>query len=147
MRGAKILLVDDEVVFTDNMSTLLEARGYIVTAVNNGESAIRALEESKFDVMVLDLKMPGMDGMEVLAEVRRLRPLIQVIMLTGHGTIESAVEGLQQGAYDYLLKPYDFESLFEKLQEAVEKKRAQELKIQAARHQEIILRHGKYKPT
>ena len=86
MKGSKILLVDDEVIFTDNMILLLTSRGYRVTAVNNGESAIKCLEKEKFDVVVLDLKMPGMDGISTLKEIKKLGLFTETLMLTGHGS-------------------------------------------------------------
>ena len=113
MKGARILLVDDEVEFIENMSRLLENRGYIVTAVNGGDGAIRALDREKFDVMVLDLKMPGMDGMATLREVKKLDLFTETLILTGHGTIETTREALKLGASDYLTKPCEIDELVE----------------------------------
>ena len=128
MIGAKILLVDDEVEFTENMSRLLENRGYRVTAVNGGDDAIRALDREKFDVMVLDLKMPGMDGMTTLKEVKKLNLFTETLILTGHGTIETTREALKLGAYDYLTKPCEIDELVEKIEGAWEKKSDEEKK-------------------
>ncbi len=100
MIGFKVLLVDDEVVFTENMSSLLTTRGYQVTAVNNGESAIHALEEKDFDVVVLDLKMPGMDGIATLKEIKKLGLFTETLILTGHGAIDTAMEAVKLGAYE-----------------------------------------------
>lgn len=122
MIGARILLVDDEVVFTENMSRLLETRGYHVTAVNNGESAIQALEDQDFDVVVLDLKMPGMDGLTTLKEIKKLGLFTETLILTGHGSIDSALEAVKLGAYDYLTKPCEIDDLVEKIEKAFEKK-------------------------
>ncbi|MBW1900995.1 MAG: response regulator [Deltaproteobacteria bacterium] len=122
MIGFKVLLVDDEVVFTENMSSLLTTRGYQVTAVNNGESAIRALEEKDFDVVVLDLKMPGMDGMATLKEIKKLGLFTEILILTGHGAIDTAMEAVKLGAYDYLTKPCDIDELTDKIEEARTKK-------------------------
>jgi DNA-binding NtrC family response regulator len=122
MKGAKILLVDDEVVFTKNMSKLLTNRGYQVTAVNSGDATIAALQSQGFDVVVLDLKMPGMDGIATLKEVMKLKLPPQVLMLTGHGSIDTALEALKAGAYDYLAKPCEIEELVAKIEGAWEKR-------------------------
>ena len=122
MAGLKILLVDDEVVFTENMSSLLDTRGYRVTAVNNGQSAISALEEDDFDVVVLDLKMPGMDGIATMKEIKKLEIFTEILVLTGHGSIDTAMEAVKLGAYDYLTKPCEVEELVIKLEEARSKK-------------------------
>ena len=122
MIGARILLVDDEVVFTKNMSKLLTSRGYLVTPVNSGDSAIRELEENDFDVVVLDLKMPGMDGIATLEEIRKLGLLTETLILTGHGSIDTALDAIKLGAYDYLTKPCEIGELVEKIEGAWEKK-------------------------
>ena len=122
MLNAKILLVDDEVVFTTNVSKLLVSRGYRVRAVNSGDSAIRALEEEKYDVVVLDLKMPGMDGITTLKEIKKLGLFTETLILTGHGSIDSALEAMKLGAYDYLTKPCDIDDLVAKIESAWEKK-------------------------
>mgnify|MGYP001073487035 FL=1 len=122
MKDAKILLVDDEVVFANNMSKLLNRRGYQVTAVNGGDTALRSLMENPFDVMVLDLKMPGMDGIAVLHEMKKLGLVTEVLVLTGHGSIDTALEAIQLGAYDYLTKPCEIAELVSKIEAALEKK-------------------------
>ena len=116
MKGSRILLVDDEVVFTDNMFKLLTHRGYRVKAVNNGQSAIQALEEEDFDVVVLDLKMPGMDGITTLKEIKKLGLFTKTLILTGHGSIDTALEAMKLGAYDYLTKPCEIDELVEKIE-------------------------------
>ena len=126
MKDAKILLVDDEVVFANNMSKLLNRRGYQVTAVNGGDTALRALMENPFDVMVLDLKMPGMDGIAVLHEMKKLGLVTEVLVLTGHGSIDTALEAIQLGAYDYLTKPCEIAELVSKIEAALEKKTSKE---------------------
>ncbi|MFH1436216.1 MAG: response regulator [Pseudomonadota bacterium] len=128
MIGARILLVDDEVVFTDNMSKLLENRGYCVSAVNSGDRAVQALEEGRFDVMVLDLKMPGMDGITTLREVNKLELFTKTLILTGHGSIDTALEALKLGAYDYLTKPCEIDDLVAKIEGAWEEKDDEERK-------------------
>ena len=122
MKGAKILLVDDEVDFTENMTRVLENRGYHVTAVNSGDSAIKALSQDiKYDVMVLDLKMPGMDGITTLKEIKKLQLSVETLILTGHGAIDTALEAMKLGAYDYLTKPCEVDELTEKLEGAWKK--------------------------
>ena len=131
MKGAKILLVDDEVVFTENMSKLLNNRGYRVKAVNSGDSAIRLLDEEEFDVIVLDLKMPGMDGITTLKEIKKLGLFTETLVLTGHGSIETALEATKLGAYDYLSKPCEINELVEKIEGAwIKKDDAQKEDIQ-----------------
>ena len=122
MIGAKILLVDDEVVFAGNMAKLLTNRGYRVTAVNSGDAAIKALEEENFDVVVLDLKMPGMDGITTLEEIKKLGLFTETLILTGHGAIDTALEAIKLGAYDYLTKPCEIDELVAKIEDAWSKK-------------------------
>jgi len=122
MKGSRILLVDDETVFTENMSALLTARGYRVTTANSGDSAIQALGENSFDVVVLDLKMPGMDGITTLKEIKKLGLLTETLILTGHGSIDTALEAVKLGAYDYLTKPCEIDELVDKIEGAWEKK-------------------------
>lgn len=122
MIGSKILLVDDEVIFASNMAKLLNNRGYWVTAVYSGESALQELEKQDFDVVVLDIKMPGLDGIATLKEIAKMDLLTQVLILTGHGSVDTAIEALKLGAYDYLTKPCEIDELIEKIEGAWEKK-------------------------
>ena len=122
MIGSKILLVDDEIVFTDNISKLLTSRGYRVTAVNSGGHAIRLLQEENFDVVVLDLKMPGMDGIATLKEIKKLGLFTETLILTGHGSIDTALEAVKLGAYDYLTNPCELDELLAKIEGAWEQK-------------------------
>jgi DNA-binding NtrC family response regulator len=122
MKGSRILLVDDEVVFTTNMSKLLTSRGYRVTAVNSGDAAIQELEKNDYDVVVLDLKMPGMDGITTLKEIKKLDLFTQTLILTGHGSIDTALEAVRLGAYDYLTKPCEIDDLVNKIEGAWQKK-------------------------
>jgi len=126
METTRILLVDDETEFTDSMSRLLRNRGYQVTAVNSGQEAINCLGQGRFDVMVLDLKMPGMDGMTTLKEAKRLNVFTETLILTGHATVDTALEAIKLGAYDYLTKPCEINDLVQKIQGAGEKKEAAE---------------------
>jgi DNA-binding NtrC family response regulator len=125
----QLLLVDDEDRFLSTTSKLLTQKGLKVFTANSGEDALEVLKRENIHVVILDVKMPGMDGMTTLKEIKRRFPLIEVIMLTGHGTIESAVEGLKSGATDYLTKPVDMDVLIVKAKEAFEKKRQLEEKI------------------
>jgi DNA-binding NtrC family response regulator len=122
MPGSRVLLVDDETIFTKNMSKLLKNRGYRVSAVNSGDGAIRELEQGAFDVIVLDLKMPGMDGITTLKEIMKLGLFTETLILTGHGSIDTALEAMKLGAYDYLTKPCEMEELVTKIEAAREKK-------------------------
>ena len=128
MKNARILLVDDETVFANNMSKLLNRRGYQVTAANSGDAALQALMNNSFDVMVLDLKMPGMDGVAVLHEMKKLGLFTEVLVLTGHGSIDTALEAIQLGAYDYLTKPCEIAELVSKIEAALERKNTKEKK-------------------
>ncbi|MBW2051843.1 MAG: response regulator [Deltaproteobacteria bacterium] len=128
MKRAKILLVDDEIVFTNNISRLLITRGYRVVVVNSGDSAIKALEEENFDVVVLDLKMPGMDGITTLKELKKLELFTETLILTGHGAIDTALEAIKLGAYDYLTKPCEIDELVNKIEGAWGKKDSNEKK-------------------
>ena len=121
----KILLVDDEEDFVEMLSLRLEAVGEEVTPSHSGRECLQVLEDRDIDVVILDVKMPGMDGIETLQEIKRRFPLVEVILMTGHGTVESAIEGQALGAFNYLLKPADFNELMEKL-EAASKKKAEQ---------------------
>lgn len=138
MIGSKVLLVDDETIFTDNMSKLLTHRGYRVTAVNSGDAAIKALEEGEFDVVVLDLKMPGMDGLTTLKEIKKLGLFTETMILTGHGAIDSALEAVKLGAYDYLTKPCDIDDLVAKIEGAWSKKDAEHKKDLSEKIQKVV---------
>lgn len=141
MAIATIMLVDDEVPFVEAMTKRLTRRELNVEQAFSGQEAIDKLtKDSKAEVVILDVKMPGMDGVETLQEIKRKIPLVEVIMLTGHATVESAIEGMKLGAFDYLLKPCDMEHLVEKVAAAASRKRQQEEKIVNARIKEITSR-------
>jgi DNA-binding NtrC family response regulator len=141
MTIANVLLVDDEVPFVEAMTKRLVKRDLDVVAAYSGPEALGLLDKKpSIEVVILDVKMPGMDGIETLREVKRKHPLVEVIMLTGHATIESAIEGMKLGAFDYLMKPSDMDLLLVKVQQAASRKRAQENKIIEARMKEITSR-------
>lgn len=114
----KLLLVDDEVDFLDTIAERLSERGFDVTKASNGPDAVEAAGKGGFDLALIDLRMPGMDGRELLQILRNNHKYLEVLILTGHGSIESAVECTKLGALDYLLKPCSLEVLLEKLRNA-----------------------------
>ncbi len=143
MTSAAILLVDDEVPFVEAMMRRLKKRNLNVQSAFSGDEALSVLDrDGGVDVVVLDVKMPGMDGIETLREIKKKFPLVEVIMLTGHATVETAIEGMKLGAYDYLMKPCDMDELLGKVAEAKAKKNKHEQKIIEARVKEIALRRG-----
>ena len=143
MVAINILLVDDEAPFVETMTKRLSKRGLNVSAAFSGNEALTMLEQTgNVEVVVLDVKMPGMDGNETLREIKKNYPLVEVIMLTGHATVESAISGMKWGAFDYLMKPCDLEELISKVTGAASKKRRHEEKIIEARMREITLRHA-----
>ncbi len=132
---AKILLVDDEEEFCNLLSERLRNRGMKVDAVNSGEDAVSKVENESFDAIIVDLSMPGIDGLETLRRIKEKRPDLEVIMLTGHATVQNSIEAMKLGADDLLEKPVDLNSLMEKIKEAkhkrmvvLEKKISDELK-------------------
>ena len=133
MHPEKILLVDDEERFLATTKKLLARKGHDVLTATGGAEALKILAAKKVNVGILDGKMPGMDGLETLGAIKRDFPVGEVIMLTGHGTVESAVEGLKSGATDFLSKPADINELLDKAREAYEKTLRLEEKIRMAR--------------
>ena len=114
----KVLIADDEVEFASTLVTRLQLRSFETTMVNSGEAALAAIQQSQPDVVLLDLKMPDIDGLEVLARLKQDYPHIKVIILTGHGSLEAGQEGMKLGAYDYVMKPVDLMRLIEKIEGA-----------------------------
>lgn len=138
MATIQLLLVDDEERFLYTTKILLEKRGVVTFTATNGVDALKAMDEHRIDVVILDVKMPGIDGVEVLRKTKQKHPLVEVIMLTGHASVESAVEGLKLGAFDYVKKPCDISGLITKVNEAYDKKHAMEEKIRKAQIDKII---------
>ena len=118
----RILLVDDEDQFVVALSKRLKARGLTVEAADGGEAALELLERREFDAIVLDLAMPGMDGIQTLERVLQIDPDAQVILLTGHGSVQAARDAMRAGAADFLEKPADFSELMQKIRAAITKK-------------------------
>ena len=129
MDPINVLLVDDEVEFLETLMKRLKKRDVNVASARCGEEAIGMLGREPVDVVVLDVKMPGMDGIETLRQIKKDHPMIEVIMLTGHANVEVAIQGMETGAFDYLMKPMDIDELLYKLQDAHKKKLLQERKI------------------
>jgi DNA-binding NtrC family response regulator len=137
MEEFRVLVVDDEKDFLDTQVDRLRVRNLDVTGVETGEKALELIEKKLFDVVILDVKMPGMDGVETLREMKRVRPLMEVIMLTGHASVESGIEGMKLGAFDYIMKPADLDDLIDKMRKAFEKKSTHEEKIRQAKIKEL----------
>ncbi len=138
MEILKIMLVDDEERFLLTTKKLLSKKGYEVFTASSGAEALEKLKKQNIHVVILDVKMPEMDGMETLKKIKKHFPLVEVIMLTGHATVESAVDGLRSGAIDYLMKPADIKELIEKSEEAFEKRKRLEEKIRMAQAKRIM---------
>ena len=124
-----VLLVDDEKDFLETLLKRLLKRRIKATGAGSGEEALKILKETPPDVVLLDVRMQGMDGIQTLKEIKKIRPLVEVIMLTGHANLEVAVEGMEAGAFDYLMKPTDVDELLYKLEDAFKRKKIQEQKI------------------
>jgi DNA-binding NtrC family response regulator len=118
----RLLLVDDETAYVDVLANRLKKRKFEVTKTYSGTQALQVMRKQEFDVAVLDLKMEDMDGIEVLKILKRMDPHLQVIMLTGHGSATAAKQGLESGAFDYLMKPCELDDLVKKIQAAAERK-------------------------
>lgn len=119
---AKVLLVDDEEDFTDTLSKRLEARNLKVKTVNRGEDAVQMVNEHSFDAIILDLAMPGMDGLETLKKIKASHPDAEIIMLTGHASVENSIKAMKIGAEDLLEKPVDITDLLSKIETAHNKR-------------------------
>jgi len=137
----KVLLIDDEQTLLEYLSKRLLREGFTVKATFSGEEAIEVATNDNFDVAVVDLKMPGIDGVETQKRLREIQPFLQCIVLTGHGSIETALESGQKDAFQYLLKPIDYEVLVKTIKDAYEKKlELQNVKFRE--HVEEIYRSG-----
>ena len=145
MSAPFIMLVDDEVSFVETMTKRLSARNIETIVAFSGEEGLEKLKTNQnLDVIILDIMMPGMDGLETLKKIKKVSPLTEVIMLTGHASIQIAIDGMKQGAHDFLMKPCDIEKLVSKVKEATKKKRTHEEKVKIALKQETLSKYGSY---
>ena len=126
---AKVLIVDDEERFRITLKKLLTANGLETNAVGSGMEAIEELQQQPYDVILLDVKMPGMSGIEALAKLKRINPEVEVIILTGHASVDVAVEIMKLGGYEYLLKPCPMDELLAKIESAFERKTARSERV------------------
>ena len=138
----KVLLVDDEKDFVDALAERLEIRDFEILKAYDGDEALGKIADTDVDVVILDVQMPGKDGLATLREIKKAKPLVEVIMLTGHATVPSAIEGLQSGAYDFLMKPTETKDLVSKIALAYKRKAEQEERIRQAQIENIMMRRG-----
>ena len=122
----KVLIVDDEERFRSNLVKLLGVKGLEAVAVGSGMEAVKEIAERPYDVIILDVKMPEMDGIQTLEEIKKIHASLEVIILTGHASVDVAVEIMKLGGYEYLLKPYSTEELVDKIERAFERKQVRE---------------------
>jgi DNA-binding NtrC family response regulator len=142
MNETTVLLVDDEEDFVSALGDRLEARGLAVDTAENGESALAKAQKRKFDAILLDMSMPGMNGIETLQGLLAINPDLQVILLTGRATLGQAVDAMKLGALDFLEKPADIETLVEKIAEATEKRATLEGRRTEEELSEILRKKG-----
>jgi len=138
----RLLLVDDEKDFVESLAQRLEVRNFEVKTAFNGDDALNLIQEHDFDVIVLDVLMPEKNGIDTLKEIKDMKPLINVIMLTGHATAETAIEGMKLGAYDYLIKPTGLDDFISKITMAYHLKEEHERRICKAEIENIIKKRG-----
>jgi len=143
MVETRLMVIDDEAAFVAALERRLAKRNVAIIAAYSGEEGLNKLAETpEIDVVVLDIKMPGMNGIQTLREIKKAHPLIEVILLTGHATFESAIDGMKLGAFDYLMKPCDLEELLAKVDEATTKKRRHMAKIMESAGRDLSKRRG-----
>ena len=128
----KLLLVDDEERFRTTLAKRLKEKNFNVADVGSGLEAIDYVKENPVDIVVLDIKMPGLDGIETLGELKKINSGIEVVLLTGHGTVDTAIEGMKKGAYDYLMKPCEIDHLILKINGAFEVKKERDTRLKKA---------------
>ena len=139
MDSLRVLVVDDEEDFLETLVNRLRRREIETTGVRSGEAALEEMKKKLFDVVILDIKMPGgIDGIEALREMKKVQPLAEVILLTGHASVETSIEGMKLGAFDYVLKPIKLEELLPKMAQALERKTSHDQKIRSARIKELL---------
>jgi len=137
-----VLLVDDEKDFVESLAERLQIRDFNVTTAVSGEEAIKLVDENDFDVIVLDVQMPGKSGVDTLKEIKNTEHISQVIMLTGHATVKTAIEGMKSGAYDYLMKPIDTDELIKMINKAYQLVTEQKDRIRQAEINNILKKRG-----
>lgn len=137
-----VLIADDEREYTEALAQRLELRGFSVTPVFSGQSALDVLERVDIDVVILDVNMPEISGIEALKTMKKLKPITPVIMLTGAATVNNAIEGMKQGAFDFLMKPVDTDLLVEKINEAYDIRAKHNERIRQAEIDTILKRRG-----
>lgn len=125
----RVLVVDDETDFLELFVKRFSKRNLDVSCAGNGLAALEFLQNTAVDVVILDVKMPKMDGIEALKEIKKRYPLIEVIMLTGHGSVDSGIQGMSHGAYDYVMKPFKIDDLLFKIHKAFERKVLNESRV------------------
>jgi len=139
MHYFNVLIVDDEEDFLETIIKRLNKRQVDASGARSGEEALELLKEKTFDVVILDVKMPGgMDGIEALREMKKIQPLAEIILLTGHASVETSIEGMKLGAFDYLLKPIKLDDLLRKIAQAIEKKDNHDQKIRSAQIKKLL---------
>ncbi len=139
MNSFRVLVVDDEIDFLETLVNRLIKRNIDAEGVKSGEEALELMQKKLYDVVILDIKMAGgIDGIEALREMKKIQPLTEVVLLTGHASVETSIEGMKLGAFDYLLKPVKLEELMVKLAQAFEKKNSHEQKIRNAKIKELV---------
>jgi len=138
----RLLLVDDENDFVETLAERLRLRNFNVSVALNGNEAINLVKENEFDVIVLDVLMPGKDGVETLKEIKSIDQISQVIMLTGHATVKTAIQGMKNGAFDYLIKPTDTDDLIEMIKKANQLVVEHRERIRQAEINDILKKRG-----
>jgi two-component system, OmpR family, response regulator CpxR len=138
----RVLLVDDETEFVEALGERLETRDFEIFKAFSGDEALAQIAQNEMDVVVLDVLMPGRGGVDTLREIKQVKPILEVIMLTGNATVASAVEGMKLGAFDYLMKPAETRELVEKIVKAYRRKAEQEERIRSAEIARIMTRRG-----
>ena len=133
-----LLIADDEKQFTDTLARRLKVRDCNITTVYSGEAAIEKAKTQAFDVIILDVQMPGISGIDALRQIRAISPLVPVIMMTGETAVENAIQSMRLGAFDFVIKPMDTESLAEKIHQAYQLKSAHEERIRQAEMDTIL---------
>jgi len=134
----KLLLVDDEKTMLKYLSRFLIKKGFDITTAMTGEDALEKIKNRDFITVLLDVLMPGIDGIETLREIKKIKPMTEVIMLTGHASVQVAIEGMKLGAFDYIMKPFDRDELITKLRMACEKRLFNEKGIDAVNIPEMV---------